>query len=374
MQILQHSQDYKWFKLAIDLAKAAKGRTYPNPAVGCVVVKNGQLISVGASEPAGQRHAEIVALDSKSCSAQNSTMYVTLEPCCHFGRTPPCTTRIIDEKVGKVKILTLDPNPEVSGKGLKTLEDGGVRAGVSQISELVDQAYELNEDFFYWIKNKKPFITAKWAGSIDGLLADDKGDSKWLTGEEARLDYHQLRARSQAILIGAGTANIDDPQLSARLDNGVHCPQKIVLDPKNNWNKRGKLLDGDKPVIHLTSQSVENTMDSFNTVVKDKIIQKYIDKDESGWLDWNKILAWLGSEQQISNLIIEGGSKTLGSAIQANIIHKVVWYISPIILSGSGKFRVFQAEQESNLGSAWQGSFYKFEQFGKDIKLTYYAK
>jgi diaminohydroxyphosphoribosylaminopyrimidine deaminase/5-amino-6-(5-phosphoribosylamino)uracil reductase len=199
---------------ALELARAVKGRTSPNPAVGAVLVRDGVVVGEGATLPYGQPHAEPVALRAAGERARGATLYVTLEPCSHWGRTPPCAGAVVEAGVVEVHLATLDPNPEVAGRGRAWLEGAGVR---TTVGDGMSEARALNADFARWIVSRRPFVRAKFATSLDGRIATRSGDSRWITGPEAREEGHRLRDRSDAILAGVGTVLADDPQLTTRL-------------------------------------------------------------------------------------------------------------------------------------------------------------
>ncbi|HDS74516.1 MAG TPA: bifunctional diaminohydroxyphosphoribosylaminopyrimidine deaminase/5-amino-6-(5-phosphoribosylamino)uracil reductase RibD, partial [Firmicutes bacterium] len=217
----------RWMGMALDLAAKARGYTSPNPMVGCVVVRDGDIVGAGYHERAGLPHAEAVALDAAGDAARGADLYVTLEPCSHYGRTPPCTERIIRAGVRRVICAHLDPDPRVNGRGVEQLRNAGIDVIVGPGA---DAARRLNEQYLYWKRTGLSWITAKWAQTLDGRIATRTGSSQWITGEAARREAHRQRSYHDAVLVGIGTVLADDPRLDVRMVDG-HQPWHIVLDP-----------------------------------------------------------------------------------------------------------------------------------------------
>lgn len=220
-------QDEDYMRLALDLAKSTQGQTSPNPVVGAVIVKNHQIIGMGAHLKAGEPHAEVHAIGMAGEKAKGATLYVTLEPCSHFGKTPPCSNLVIATGIKKVFVATTDPNPQVAGTGIERMRQAGIEV---EIGLLQEEAREVNKLFFYNIRTGLPYVTLKSAVSLDGKTATITGESKWITGEEARADVHQLCHEHDAILVGVNTVLIDDPSLTARIKNGAKNPIRVILD------------------------------------------------------------------------------------------------------------------------------------------------
>ena len=238
-----------YMRRALDLAQRALGSTSPNPAVGAVIVRDGKVVGEGFTQPAGQAHAEIVALDQAGDQARGATMYVTLEPCCHTGRTPPCTRAIIQAGIKEVHYAIQDPNPQVNGNGSLELE----RRKIVVVTGEEDEAgRRLIEAYLKFTATGLPFVTAKFAASLDGKIATRAGDSRWITGEQARREAHRLRAVSDAVMVGIGTVLADDPQLTARDDGDQplqHQPLRIVVDSRGRTPATARLLQGHSPVL-----------------------------------------------------------------------------------------------------------------------------
>lgn len=220
--------DQYYMDFAIDLAKRVSGQTSPNPVVGAVIVKHGEIVGFGAHLKAGEAHAEVQAIKMAGLEkTSGATVYVTLEPCSHFGKTPPCSNLLIESRVKRVVIASVDPNPLVAGEGIKKLQDAGIETVVGVCQE---KALALNEVFFHYIKTNTPFVTLKTAASLDGKTATYSGESKWITGPDARLDVHHYRHKHDAILVGVETVIKDNPSLTTRLPSGGKNPIRVILD------------------------------------------------------------------------------------------------------------------------------------------------
>ncbi|MDO4735086.1 MAG: bifunctional diaminohydroxyphosphoribosylaminopyrimidine deaminase/5-amino-6-(5-phosphoribosylamino)uracil reductase RibD, partial [Lachnospiraceae bacterium] len=226
METQNHSIHEQYMKRAIELAEKGRGYTSPNPIVGCVVVKDGRIISEGYHERYGEFHAERNALLRCKEDTEGADLYVTLEPCCHQGKTPPCTDIIIEKKIGRVFVGSMDPNPLVAGKGVQILKGAGIAV---ETGILEKECLKMNEIFFHFITTKTPFVLSKFAMSMDGKIASESGDSKWVTGEEARAEVHLLRKYYSAIMVGIGTVLADDPMLNCRVEEGVD-PIRVICD------------------------------------------------------------------------------------------------------------------------------------------------
>ncbi len=323
-------------KLALELAEKFRGKTNPNPMVGAVIVKNGEIVGSGAHQFAGGPHAEIYALDEAGEKAKGATLHVTLEPCCHHGKTPPCTDKIIKAGISKVVIAVKDPNPLVSGKGIQQLKAVGIEVETGILEE---EAGKQNEVFFHYILTKKPFVVAKAAISLDGKIATSNGNAKWISNAESRIKTHELRNQVDAILIGKNTLLNDDPSLNVRLDSITEGPQKIVIIPKFDisaeqlskmkiykWSKS-------KPLI-----TVCHELYITNDIIKE--FQKYNIQiiPVSGTpenLAVEEILIELGN-QEITSLLLEGGGGVYTSFLKANSINKFHIFQAPIIIGNDG--------------------------------------
>lgn len=299
-------------KIALSLSKRGIGLTAPNPSVGCVLVKNDQIIATGVTSKDGRPHAETVALDKAGQNARGATAYVTLEPCCHHGQTPPCTDALIKSGVAKVVIATTDTSKKVSGGGIIKLQEAGIGVFLGVCEE---EAKQTNEGFFSVQEKGRPYVTLKLATSLDGKIADKTGNSKWITGEGARAYAHYLRAKNDAIMVGIGTVIADNPMLNCRLSGmAEQSPIRIVLDNNLRIPLNSKLVQTAKqiPLYIIGSNVKENKFLQENSV---KIIKC------NGITNILPLLAYNG----ITRLMVEGGSKIAESFIKENFVDELVW-------------------------------------------------
>lgn len=321
---------YAYMKIALELAARARGRTSPNPMVGAVLVNNGQVVGQGYHARAGTPHAEIMALKDAGDKANGATLYVTLEPCCHYGRTGPCTKAVIEAGVNRVVVAALDPNPLVAGKGIKQLRDAGIEVVCGVMEE---SARELNEVFNKYITSRLPFVVSKVAMSLDGKIATRTGESQWITGQDAREKGHQLRNNYDAILIGVGTLLSDNPSLTTRLASGLgRDPKRIVLDSKVRTPPDCKMLNQDSaaPTYIITGKNADQLR--VKRLKTAGAIVVPMENDRQG-ICLNKLLEWLGS-MEITSLIVEGGAAVHGSFFKKGLVDKVYWFIAPKIVGG----------------------------------------
>ncbi|WP_156158311.1 bifunctional diaminohydroxyphosphoribosylaminopyrimidine deaminase/5-amino-6-(5-phosphoribosylamino)uracil reductase RibD [Gordoniibacillus kamchatkensis] len=249
--------DETYMRLALELARSAQGQTGINPVVGCVIVKDGRIVGMGAHLQRGTEHAEIHALNMAGPQAEGATAYVTLEPCSHYGRTPPCSDRLIREKIRRVVVAAVDPNPLVAGTGIAKLRAAGVETETGLFAE---EAAALNETFNKYITTRRPFVTLKSASTLDGKIASKTGDSKWISGEASRAFVHTLRHRHQGIMVGIGTVLADDPELTARLSVPAVQPTRIVVDSALRIPLEAKVLQRQEtnPAIVLTTERADS--------------------------------------------------------------------------------------------------------------------
>lgn len=328
--------------MAQALALAQKGRytVSPNPMVACLLIKNNQVLAQGWHQRAGEPHAEVLALREAGASAQGATAYVTLEPCCHYGRTPPCTTTLIEAGIKKVYVACLDPNPLVSGKGVQALKAAGLQV---ETGLLEMEARQLNEVFFHYIKHQRPFVLAKWAMSLDGRTATQPQDSRQISGPESQQHTHQLRQQVDAILIGAQTAIQDDPQLTVRTQENesvvLKQPLRIVLSSTGNLPLDLKLLNGSLPgktMVVTTHASPENWRLALQAQQVEVLV---LPQNEKGQVPLLALLHYLGSKE-ISSLLVEGGDTVHASFFNEGLVNKIQVYLAPAII-GSLKKKQF---------------------------------
>lgn len=323
----------QFMKRAIELAKQGAGWTAPNPLVGAVVVKNGRVIGEGYHRKYGELHAERNALAACTEDPVGATLYVTLEPCCHYGKTPPCTEIIIEKKIAKVVIGSRDPNPKVAGKGARILREHGIEVVEDYMREACDA---LNPVFFHYITTKTPYVVLKFAMTLDGKIATRTGASKWITGEAARNHVHQLRGRYAGILAGIGTVLADDPMLNCRID-GAHQPLRIILDSHLRTPMGSRLVRSAKeyPLLIVCNESTRDREEGTNRIQKleEAGAKVWILPEKNGHPDLNVLMQRLG-EEKIDSVLIEGGGTVNEAALKAHIVHHVYAYIAPKIFGG----------------------------------------
>lgn len=323
----------QFMKRAIELAKQGVGWTAPNPLVGAVVVKNGRVIGEGYHRKYGELHAERNALAACTEDPAGATLYVTLEPCCHYGKTPPCTEIIIEKKIAKVVIGSRDPNPKVAGKGARILREHGIEVVEDYMREVCDA---LNPVFFHYITTKTPYVVLKFAMTLDGKIATRTGASKWITGEAARNHVHQLRGRYAGILAGIGTVLADDPMLNCRID-GAHQPLRIILDSHLRIPMGSRLVRSAKeyPLLIVCNESTRDREEGTNRIQKleEAGAKVWTLPEKNGHPDLNVLMQRLG-EEKIDSVLIEGGGTVNEAALKAHIVHHVYAYIAPKIFGG----------------------------------------
>jgi diaminohydroxyphosphoribosylaminopyrimidine deaminase/5-amino-6-(5-phosphoribosylamino)uracil reductase len=317
-----------FMKEAMRLAGKGEGWVSPNPMVGAVLVRGGRIISSGYHRRFGGPHAEVEALSGFKENVQDATLYVTLEPCCHYGKTPPCTELILKRRLKRVVIGVLDPSPQVAGRGVRVLRESGIAVEVGVMEEA---CRELNRSYFHWREQGLPWVTLKWAQSLDGKIATSTGHSQWITSQRSRKAAHRLRARHDAILIGIGTVLGDDPQLTVRHVRG-RDPIRIILDTRLQIPFQSKVLERrpGEPVTWVA------TTDSVDTVKARDLENAGIrilrcPEDPSGGVDIAFLLKEIANEG-ISSVLVEGGSKVFTSFVRLGTVQRIVCFVAPIIL------------------------------------------
>jgi diaminohydroxyphosphoribosylaminopyrimidine deaminase / 5-amino-6-(5-phosphoribosylamino)uracil reductase len=362
--ILHRDDDYSFMSMALALADSVKGSTFPNPSVGAVVVKNNKIVGTGATAECGGPHAEINALKKAGAGARGATLYVTLEPCCHFGRTGPCTEAIITAGIGRVCVSVKDPNPLVKGRGIRQLRRSGIHVteGVRE-----EEAARINEDFFFWITHQRPWVSVKLAMTLDGRIADSHGDSKWITSVDSRRFDHGLRARHAGIAVGRTTLDKDDPRLTVRYAQGAD-PTRFVfssagrVDPGCHFVKyaRQSRRGGARSVLVVTGgtrskRTRADGLDVWHTGETDRI------KNLQAFCN-------MAHEEDISSILVEGGSKLASSFIEGRIANRLyLWYGNKIFGDG---IPGIQFSRGLAVGKCLSLDEIEFKQFGPDAMIT----
>lgn len=354
----------KYMDLAIDLAQKGRGQVNPNPLVGAVIVKDDVIIGSGYHEKYGGLHAERQALAACTQSAAGATLYVNLEPCCHHGKTPPCTEAIIENKISRVVIGSVDPNPLVSGKGIEILR----QQGITVITGVLEEAcQELNTVFFHYIKTKTPYVLMKYAMTLDGKIATRTGKSKWITGEEARAAVHQTRNEVAGIMVGVNTILQDDPLLTCRIDGGKN-PSRIICDTHLRTPLTAQIVATARkiPTYLATCSRDQNKIKRFE-IMGCKILAVPPAGDH---LDLRELMVQLGQEG-IDSILLEGGGTLNFSALKSGIVNQLQVYLAPKIFGGAAAKTPVEGPGLEDPAEAFQFTDRKIKIFGDDICLEY---
>jgi len=356
---------------ALSLAELALGYTSPNPAVGAVIERDGLVVGLGHTQQPGMEHAEIMALNQAGEMARGATLYVTLEPCCHHGKTPPCTDAIINAGISEVNIAVTDPNPLVSGKGIACLKAAGIK---TEIGEYEQRAREINEGYFKYIKTGIPFVIVKFAMSMDGKIATRTGDSKWITSEDARNYAHGQRHSVDAIMVGAQTIIADDPQLTARGYSG-RCgraklqPLRVIVDGRGRVPATARVFsEPGKTLVAVADGHFDKEI-----LKKKKVGTEYLVlKSDKGLIDIAELLKALGL-RQITTVMIEGGSCLLGYAFDHHLVDKVLAFIAPIIIGGEEAKTAVSGRGVDKVMNALQLKDIRIEKFDNELLVSGYT-
>ena len=325
------SADESHMRLALRLAARGRGKVEPNPMVGAVVVRGGKVIGKGWHRRFGGPHAEVNAVRDAHGKTTGATVYVTLEPCAHFGKTPPCADFLIEHKVRRVVVACRDLFPETAGKGIARLRRAGIRV---EVGLLGDEARSLNAPFFKLVSTGMPHITAKWAMTLDGKIATKTGDSKWISSEGARKFAHKVRGRVDAVVVGIGTVLADDPELTCRLVRG-RTPRRVVLDTRARLPLTSKLVRSAREAPVIVAVSDKASAKRTEALMK-RGCKVVTFPAKNGRVDVVRVLEWLGS-MRVTNVLVEGGGEVLGSFFDAKLVDEVLVFVGPKIVGGGGK-------------------------------------
>lgn len=361
---MNHEQ---YMRQALELAKLGEGHVSPNPMVGCVVVKDGRVIGEGYHEHLGEFHAERNALLRCTEDLTGADLYVTLEPCCHHGRTPPCTDIIIEKGIQRVFVAALDVNPLVAGKGVETLRNADIEV---EVGLLESEALRLNEVFYHFFRTHRPFVAMKYAMTLDGKIACHTGDSQWITGEASRNFVHGLRKKYSAILVGIGTALADAPMLNCRTEEGVD-PVRIVADSNLRLPLNSQLVKTarDIPTIVATT---ELTLLSDEGLKRGEKLQKQgveILLCGTEEVDFDLLLDLL-ADRDIDSLLVEGGGTVNGSFLEANFIDRVYAFLGPKLVGGKNSKSPIEGSGVDSMADAVELTDLEVERFQDDILIT----
>ena len=354
-------EDITYLKLALRLAKKGLGRTFPNPMVGAVVVKDGKIVSHGYHRKAGLPHAEIEALHIAGRNAKGATLYINLEPCNHWGKTPPCADAIIKANIARVVCSSRDPNPDVNGKGIRALRRAGINVSVGALSA---EAEALNEGFFTFHKAGRPSVAIKFASSLDGKIATRSGDSRWITNEQARKYARSLRRNYQAILVGINTVLRDNPHLGVRI-SGVPDPLRIILDSALRIPFGSKILRDDNVLIFTTRRADQK---KYKKLTDDGIS---VVKFPTGRISLSSVMKEL-ARREIISVFVEGGGEVLGSFVDAKLVDKVYAFYAPILLGGADSVGAVSGKGAGSIRESLRLKNTTLKRFGDNILVSGY--
>jgi len=346
--------------LALKLAAKGKGKTSPNPCVGALVVKNGRIIAGSFHKRAGLAHAEAAALDKAGGKAKGTTLYVTLEPCAHFGRTPPCIDKIIKAGIKEVVIGMIDPNPLNNGRGIAKLREYGIKV---EVGLLEDKLRRLNEPFIKYITKRAPFVTVKIAESLDGKIATIDGDSKWITSDKSRAYAHRIRSEFDAIMVGVNTVIRDNPNLDAWFSK--KHPVKVVTDSQLSTPQNAAIFSGNSPVVIVTlpSRPGQETDNRKAVTEKAKILEV---KEKSGQINLRDMFKKL-AQMEITNILVEGGGTLIGALFDEGLVDRVMFFISPKIIGGKESLSSVMGRGVSRIDKAFKLKNIKVRRIAEDI-------
>ncbi len=352
---------------ALDLAARARGKTRPNPMVGAVIVRDGQIVGEGYHRQAGKPHAEIEALRTAGATARGGDLYVTLEPCCHWGRTGPCTEAIINAGIKRVIIGATDPNPKVNGKGTRRLRSAGIEV-VNGV--LRDQARQINEVYFHWIKSGRPFVILKMAQTLDGRIATATGDSQWISSAASRKRAHQLRAEADAVMVGMGTVRADNPSLTVRHVKGEN-PYRLVVTASADFPRSCRLLDENEDVKTIVATGSRGAEHLARRAAKHHLTVWEIEEAADGRLRLSDVLT-KAAGFGLQSVLVEGGSQVATSLLEAQLIDKYVAFVAPRVI-GSGREAIDDLGIR-RIANAIEFGPFEFATVGKDVMFTGYPK
>jgi diaminohydroxyphosphoribosylaminopyrimidine deaminase/5-amino-6-(5-phosphoribosylamino)uracil reductase len=366
------ADDERWMRAALDAARTADYRTSPNPMVGAVVVRDGELVASGYHRRAGEPHGEVDALRAAGEQARGATLYVTLEPCSHEGRTPPCAPQVVASGVARVVVGVEDPNPRVAGTGNAALRAAGLSVTVGVLAA---EARRLIEFYAHWITTRTPFVTAKFAMSLDGRIATHDGESKWITSDESRELVHRLRHAHDAILVGANTVIRDDPNLTTRLpEGGGRQPLRIVVDSRVRVSPAARIFnqEGDAADAGVLVAASDRARADRLRALEAAGIPVEVFPSSEGRVSMPHLLGYLGEKERIS-LLIEGGSSVHGSAFDQHLVDRVVAFIAPRVIGGAESPAAVAGHGVDRLANSLALNDVEVDRAGGDIVVSGYC-
>jgi diaminohydroxyphosphoribosylaminopyrimidine deaminase / 5-amino-6-(5-phosphoribosylamino)uracil reductase len=361
--VIFSASDFAFMARALQLAERGRDTAPPNPNVGCVIVKGGRIIGEGWHAKTGEAHAERKALAACSESPEGATVYVTLEPCVHTGRTGPCADALVEAMVGRVVAALEDPFPKVQGRGFAKLRDAGIRA---EVGCMAAQAEETHRSFLHRIRAGRPWMRIKSAASLDGRIALANGQSQWITSEAARRDVHALRARSGAMLTGIGTVMADDPQLTARHVPCERQPRRVLIDSRLDVSPTAKILQGEPTVVFTTSRDAAKRAQLQATGAE--VVTAPEDAAKPGKIDLAAMARML-AERDIEDVTVETGAKLNASLLAAGVVDEIVLYLAPMLLGDSAQ-GLFALPELQSLDAALRPRIVDVRSVGSDLRIT----
>ena len=353
-------------QVALELARLGAGDVNPNPLVGAVIVRDEVIVGRGYHRAFGGPHAEVFALDEAGDLARGSTLYVTLEPCCHYGKTPPCTDRIIEAGISRVVVATRDPNPVNNGKGIAALRNAGIEVEEGILQE---EAERMNEVFLTYMRTGRPFVHLKMAVSLDGRIATRTGHAKWISSEASRVAGHRLRRSYTGIVVGIRTVLSDDPGLDVRQVIGKD-PVPIVLDPSGRIGSEARLFTQPPYPIIVTAEMPE-AKEAALTASGARVWR--LPRSLEGDFDLPSLLLRLGAEG-IDSLLIEGGGETAARFLEAGLVHKVTFFVAPLLIGGQNAIPAIGGLGPETVAEAWRLRDVDIKQLGPDLQITGYPE
>lgn len=352
-----------WMKRALKLAARGEGRTSPNPIVGAVIVEADKLVGEGYHKEYGGPHAEVWALATAGERARGATVYVTLEPCSHYGKTPPCAKALIEAGVARVVAAMVDPNPKVSGRGLQLLREAGIEV---EVGLLEAEAKRLNAAYVKYMTTGLPLVSLKAAMSLDGKIATASGESQWITGERARKEAHRLRAMHDAVLVGVGTVLADAPRLTVRNVRGRN-PLRVVVDSDARTPTNSPLLtaDAQPPLIVVTDRATKKRVEALQRAGA----EVWLGPAADGKVDLCALMKQL-AEKQVQSVLVEGGGTVAAAALAAGLVDRVYFFIAPLIIGGESARTPVEGKGIGRLAEAWRLEGVKVKRLGKDLMVS----
>lgn len=364
------SQDERWMRRALELAGQGRGRTSPNPMVGAVLVKGRRAVGEGFHQRVGGPHAEVNALRAAGPEAEGSTLYVTLEPCTHFGRTPPCVDAVLGAGVGRVVVGMLDVNPAVAGQGVRRLQETGVAVEVGLLER---ECRRLNEAYITWMTEARPFVTMKVASSLDGKIATYLGESRWISGQESRRRVHALRAEADAVMVGAETACRDDPELTVReVEGEVRQPLRVVVDSTLRLPASARLLAG-PPEARTIVATTEKAPLERRKAVEELGRQVLVLPERQGRVDLRSLMGRL-AEMEVVSLLLEGGGELNASMVEEGLVDKVLVILAPMLVGGREAPSSLDGLGVGSLKEVYRLKEVRLEKVGEDVHVEGYLK